>query len=161
MGSIAASPIEDVAIIGMACRLPGDATSTSKLWNLLMEGKSAWSEVPATRWNQDAHYHPSQEHAGSNIVKGGHFLRDGEQNGKQFDAAFFNITRTEAETMDLQQRIVSRSCKYLHSAYFLGKERYTGILSSMNRQSEAHHIKSSQWKMSMKQWRALASGLKT
>lgn len=99
----------DVAIIGMACRLPGDATSPSKLWDLLMEGKSAWSEVPATRWNQEAHYHPSQEHAGSNIVKGGHFLRDGDQNGKQFDAAFFNITRTEAETMDLQQRIVSMS----------------------------------------------------
>ncbi|POS76180.1 beta-ketoacyl synthase domain-containing protein [Diaporthe helianthi] len=96
----------DVAIIGMACRFPGDATSPSKLWDLLMDGKSAWSEVPSSRWNQEAHYHPSQERAGSNIVKGGHFLRDGEQNGKQFDAAFFNITRTETETMDLQQRVV-------------------------------------------------------
>lgn len=41
-------------------------------------------------------------------MKGGHFLRDGGQNGKQFDAAFFNITRTEAETMDLQQRVVRK-----------------------------------------------------
>ncbi|KAJ4415838.1 Type I Iterative PKS [Gnomoniopsis sp. IMI 355080] len=105
MGSSA--PVHnDIAIIGMACRLPGDATNTSKLWDLLIEGGSAWSTVPASKWNADAHYHPSQEHAGSTIVKGGHFLRDGDQNGKQFDAAFFNITRTEAETMDLQQRIV-------------------------------------------------------
>ncbi|KAJ3951746.1 hypothetical protein N0V92_011836 [Colletotrichum tropicale] len=106
MGSTIHGLDEDIAIIGMACRFPGDATSPSKLWDLLMDGKSAWSEVPASRWNQDAHYHPSQERAGSNTVKGGHFLRDGEQNGKQFDAAFFNITRRETETMDLQQRIV-------------------------------------------------------
>lgn len=108
MGSTVPSLDDDIAIIGMACRFPGDATSPSKLWDLLMEGKSAWSEVPASRWNWAAHYHPSQERAGSNIVKGGHFLRDGEQNGKQFDAAFFNITRTETETMDLQQRVVSK-----------------------------------------------------
>ncbi|KAK1962030.1 beta-ketoacyl synthase domain-containing protein [Colletotrichum sublineola] len=106
MGSMMTGLDEDIAIIGMACRFPGDATSPSKLWDLLMDGRSAWSEVPASRWNQDAHYHPSQERAGSNTVKGGHFLRDGEQNGKQFDAAFFNITKRETETMDLQQRIV-------------------------------------------------------
>ncbi|KAL1869097.1 Type I Iterative PKS [Diaporthe australafricana] len=106
MGSTVPSLDDGIAIIGMACRFPGDATSPSKLWDFLMDGKSAWSEVPASRWNQDAHYHPSQEHTGSNIVKGAHFLRDGGQNGKQFDAAFFNITRTEAETMDLQQRVV-------------------------------------------------------
>lgn len=108
MGSTVPNLDDDIAIIGMACRFPGDATSPSKLWDLLMDGRSAWSEVPASRWNQDAHYHPSQERAGSNVVKGAHFLRDGEQNGKQFDAAFFNITHTEVETMDLQQRVVCR-----------------------------------------------------
>lgn len=108
MGSTVPNLDDDIAIIGMACRFPGDATSPSKLWDLLMDGRSAWSEIPASKWNQDAHYHPSSERAGSNIVKGAHFLRDGEQNGKQFDAAFFNITRTEVETMDLQQRVVSK-----------------------------------------------------
>ncbi|WQF90302.1 Putative Acyl transferase domain superfamily, quinone oxidoreductase/zeta-crystallin, thiolase [Colletotrichum destructivum] len=106
MGSTIPGLDEDIAIIGMACRFPGDATSPSRLWELLMDGRSAWSEIPASRWNWEAHYHPSQERAGSNTVRGGHFLRDGEQNGKQFDAAFFNITRKETETMDLQQRIV-------------------------------------------------------
>lgn len=99
---------QDIAIIGLACRLPGDATSPSKLWDLLMAGQSAWSPFPEAKWNAAAHYHPAQEHAGSTLVRGAHFLRDGAQNGKQFDAAFFNITRHEAETMDLQQRIVSK-----------------------------------------------------
>lgn len=117
MGSNLVPGSEDVAIIGMSCRLPGDSTSPSKLWDMLIEGRSAWSTIPASKWTADAHYHPSQEHAGSTIVKGGHFLRDGDQNGKQFDAAFFNITRTEAETMDLQQRVVRKSMDNNRFAY--------------------------------------------
>lgn len=93
---------DDIAIIGLACRFPGDADSPSKLWQMLIEGRSAWSEVPSSKWNHAAHYHPSSERAGSTFIQGGHFLRE---NGKRFDAAFFNITRTEALSMDLQQRI--------------------------------------------------------
>ncbi|KAF4311943.1 putative lovastatin nonaketide synthase protein [Botryosphaeria dothidea] len=93
---------DDIAIIGLACRFPGDADSPSKLWQMLIEGRSAWSEVPSSKWNHAAHYHPSSERAGSTFVQGGHFLRE---NGQRFDAAFFNITRTEALSMDLQQRI--------------------------------------------------------
>ncbi|KAK8039588.1 polyketide synthase PKS2 [Apiospora rasikravindrae] len=80
----AASP-DDIAIIGLGCRFPGGATTPSKLWDLFVNGR---------------------ERGGSNWVKGGHFLEDGPENGKQFDAPFFNITRTEAMALDLQQRIV-------------------------------------------------------
>lgn len=121
MGSTMIPDSGDIAIIGMACRLPGDSTSPSKLWDMLMEGRSAWSTFPASKWTADAHYHPSQEHAGSTTVKGGHFLRDGDQNGKQFDAAFFNITRTEAETMDLQQRVVRKFMNFLIERAFVWK----------------------------------------
>ncbi|EKG09667.1 Beta-ketoacyl synthase [Macrophomina phaseolina MS6] len=69
---------------------------------MLVKGRSAWSKVPSSKWNHLAHYHPSSERAGSTFIKGGHFLKE---NGKHFDAAFFNITRTEAMSMDLQQRI--------------------------------------------------------
>lgn len=99
---------DDIAIIGMACRFPGESTTPSKLWDLLVNGRSAWSPIPQEKWNADAHFHPSSEHGGSTFVKGGHFLKDGPENGKQFDAPFFNITRTEAMSMDLQQRIVSK-----------------------------------------------------
>ncbi|GME45714.1 putative lovastatin nonaketide synthase protein [Neofusicoccum parvum] len=94
---------DDIAIVGLACRFPGDADSPSKLWQMLVEGRSAWSEVPSQKWNHAAHYHPSSERAASTFIRGGHFLQD---NGKRFDATFFNITRTEALSMDLQQRIV-------------------------------------------------------
>ncbi|KAK7978171.1 polyketide synthase [Apiospora saccharicola] len=101
----AASP-DDIAIIGLGCRFPGGATTSSKLWDLFVNGRSAWSPIPASKYNAAAHYHPSSERGGSNWVKGGHFLEDGPENGKQFDAPFFNITRTEAMSLDLQQRIV-------------------------------------------------------
>ncbi|KAK7920492.1 polyketide synthase [Apiospora marii] len=101
----AASP-DDIAIIGLGCRFPGGATTPSKLWDLFVNGRSAWSPIPASKYNASAHYHPSSERGGSTWVKGGHFLEDGPENGKQFDAPFFNITRTEAMSLDLQQRIV-------------------------------------------------------
>ncbi|KAK8025057.1 polyketide synthase PKS2 [Apiospora arundinis] len=103
---LAAVSPDDIAIIGLGCRFPGGATTPSKLWDIFVNGRSAWSPIPASKWNASAHYHPSSEHGGSNWVKGGHFLEDGPENGKQFDAPFFNITRTEAMSLDLQQRIV-------------------------------------------------------
>lgn len=103
----AASP-DDIAIIGLGCRFPGGATTPSKLWDLFVNGRSAWSPIPASKYNASAHYHPSSERGGSTWVKGGHFLEDGPENGKQFDAPFFNITRTEAMSLDLQQRIVRK-----------------------------------------------------
>ena len=54
-----------VAIIGLSCRLPGDATDPEKLWNLVSEGRSAWSTVPKNRFNQDAFYHPTPETTGT------------------------------------------------------------------------------------------------
>ena len=47
-----------IAIVGMGCRFPGEATSPEKLWQLCASGRSAWSEVPPERWNRDAFYHP-------------------------------------------------------------------------------------------------------
>lgn len=50
-----------IAIIGMGCRFAGDATSPENLWKMLEEGKSAWSEIPPSRFNLEGWYHPSQE----------------------------------------------------------------------------------------------------
>ena len=54
-----------IAIIGMSCRFPGDATSPEKLWKLVSEGRSAWSEIPKDRFNQDAFYHPQDSNLGT------------------------------------------------------------------------------------------------
>jgi acyl transferase domain-containing protein len=54
-----------IAIVGMSCRLPGDATSPEKLWDLCSKARSGWSQIPPDRFNNDAFYHPKGEKAGT------------------------------------------------------------------------------------------------
>lgn len=111
-----------IAIIGMACRLPGDATSPSKFWDLLKNGKGgclqgysiSWSALGKTdelsdayspdsnRWSSDAFYHPKSGRLNRLVTKGGHFL---QQDPYAFDAAFFNIPAAEAMALDPKQRV--------------------------------------------------------
>jgi acyl transferase domain-containing protein len=99
---------EPIAIIGMACRFPGGANSLEELWQLLAEGRSAWSEIPSDRytWRSFHHPHPDAE-AAHNQTGGGYIDRD----LAAFDAAFFNIPAAEANGLDPQQRI------HLETAY--------------------------------------------
>jgi hypothetical protein len=53
--------LEPIAVVGMSCRLPGDASDTQKLWELLTKGRSAWSKVPKDRWNQEGFHDPAAE----------------------------------------------------------------------------------------------------
>lgn len=53
--------LEPIAVVGMSCRLPGDASDTQKLWELLTHGRSAWSKVPKDRWNQEGFHDTSTE----------------------------------------------------------------------------------------------------
>jgi hypothetical protein len=54
-----------IAIIGMSCRFPGGATDPSKLWDMCIGGRSAWSAIPESRFNHEAWYHPDKEHRGT------------------------------------------------------------------------------------------------
>lgn len=92
-----------IAIVGMSFRGPGEATNIEQFWQMIVEGRSAWSKVPAERWNQDAFYHPDVYAAGSNNAKGGHFIK---QSMADFDAGFFGIQPLEANVMDPQQRLL-------------------------------------------------------
>jgi hypothetical protein len=51
--------VEPIAIVGVGCRLPGGATSPSKLWDLLAAGKSAWGPFPANRFSHSGFHSPS------------------------------------------------------------------------------------------------------
>ena len=53
-----------IAIIGMSCRFPGDATNPEKLWELCAQAQDAWSEFPGDRFNASAFYHPNIERNG-------------------------------------------------------------------------------------------------
>ncbi|KAI6778618.1 Lovastatin nonaketide synthase-like protein [Emericellopsis cladophorae] len=52
---------EPIAVVGMSCRLSGDASDTQKLWELLTKGGSAWSKTPKDRFNQEGFRDPSAE----------------------------------------------------------------------------------------------------
>lgn len=50
--------VEPIAIIGMSCRLPGSATDTSSLWDMLVSGRTAWTPGPGKRFNMKAFQDP-------------------------------------------------------------------------------------------------------
>ena len=93
---------EPIAIVGMACRFPGEAADLEGFWRLLHNRRSAVAEVPADRWDADALYDPDPDAAGKVTTRWGGFLRD----IRSFDPSFFGIAPREAVTMDPQQRLL-------------------------------------------------------
>jgi acyl transferase domain-containing protein len=63
------SVFKPVAIVGMALRGPGESSDPEKFWQMLLEGRSARSEVPKDRYNVDGFYHPDPERLGSMQVR--------------------------------------------------------------------------------------------
>lgn len=83
--------MEDVAIVGIGLRFPGDAKSPEELWKVLERGESQWSEFPTDRLNIDGYYHPGGDRLGSASIqslpsehiltvqisfRGAHFLKE-------------------------------------------------------------------------------------
>lgn len=91
---------EAIAIVGMSCRFPGEASDPKAFWQILLQGKETVAEIPPSRWKLDDLYQLDINE--NTAIKYGSFLN----NIKEFDADFFNITPIEVETMDPQQRLL-------------------------------------------------------
>ena len=114
---------EPIAIIGYACRLPGDVKSATELWELCTRRRSGWSQIPEDRFSLGAFRHPWASKLGALNPIGGYFL---QQDIAHFDAPFFNMTAQEAKSLDPQQRqLVECSYEALESAG-LARESYAG-----------------------------------
>jgi acyl transferase domain-containing protein/acyl carrier protein len=94
---------EPIAIVGMACRYPGRASSPQALWRLLSDGVDAISGFPLDRgWEIESIYDPDPEAFGKCSTREGGFVDD----VAGFDADFFSISPREALGMDPQQRML-------------------------------------------------------
>lgn len=96
---------EPIAIIGMSGRFP-QSRNIGEMWKILAEGRSAVEEIPADRFDWRDFY-------------GDPALGKDKSNGKwmgclpgvaEFDPLFFEISPSEAETMDPRQRHLLQEC---------------------------------------------------
>jgi acyl transferase domain-containing protein/NADP-dependent 3-hydroxy acid dehydrogenase YdfG/acyl carrier protein len=96
---------QPIAVVGMACHLPGGVDSPEAYWQLLMNQQDAIEPVPELRWPADKFYSDIPQTPGKMVAKEGGFI----SNIEKFDAAFFGISPREAISMDPQQRLVLKS----------------------------------------------------
>ncbi|MET9500045.1 type I polyketide synthase, partial [Streptomyces sp. NPDC006552] len=93
---LARAASEPIAIIGMACRYPGDVTMPEHLWELVLAGADAITPFPADRgWS-------TPDTTAESVTGQGGFVAT----ATEFDAGFFGVSPREALAMDPQQRLV-------------------------------------------------------
>src|ERR1700740_2501792 len=101
-GSVGEPLFTPIAVIGMACRLPGGINSPELLWEALLRGDDLVTEIPPERWNADEYYDPEPGVPGRSVSKWGAFLDD----AAGFDFDFFGVPEREAMAMDPQHRLL-------------------------------------------------------
>jgi acyl transferase domain-containing protein/enoyl-CoA hydratase/carnithine racemase/acyl carrier protein len=97
--------LQPIAVVGMAGQFPG-ATNVEAFWQNIAAGKNCISEVPGKRWNMDNYYQEGEAVPGKSYSKWMGALEEYDL----FDPLFFNISPSEAESMDPQQRLFLQTC---------------------------------------------------
>jgi polyketide synthase PksN len=94
----------DIAIIGMSGAFAG-AENLEEYWENLYNGRDCITEVPLSRWDHSKYFNEDKDNVGTAYSKWGGFMK----NIDCFDPLFFNISPTDAEIMDPQERLFMQS----------------------------------------------------
>lgn len=97
---------EPIAIVSMACRLPGGVNTPEEFWELLETGKDAIADVPKDRWDVDAVYDADPDAPGKTYCRTGCFLTS----INSFDPPAIGITPLEAGQISKEQLIMHETC---------------------------------------------------
>jgi len=92
--------VYNIAIVGLATRFPGDMNTPDEMWQALLEGRDAITDLPEGRWAEFMTEPRLAERIAKARTRGG-YLKD----LKGFDAEFFALSKMEADNMDPQQRL--------------------------------------------------------
>ena len=90
----------NIAIVGVATRFPGDINTPDEMWQALLEGRDAITDLPEGRWSEFLDEPRIAERVAKARTRGG-YLSD----IKGFDAEFFALSKMEADNIDPQQRM--------------------------------------------------------
>lgn len=94
--------ISSVAVIGMACRFPGNGNTIKGFWHDLLEAHDSAEEVPYDRWPANLFFSSDPDKEGKTYSKWGSFINKLEY----FDPEFFDISKVEAKNIDPQQKLL-------------------------------------------------------
>ncbi|PBP26113.1 polyketide synthase [Diplocarpon rosae] len=111
-----------IAVIGLSCRFPGEASTPQSFWDMLSNGRgerlierfcpqdhglsanaAGAAKIPSDRWTTEGYHHDQKGRRSTIVTPQGYFLKD---DVTAFDAEFFRIPQNEAVAMDPQQRIM-------------------------------------------------------
>lgn len=91
-----------IAIVGMACRFPGNVKDITSFWEVVKNGVDTISDIPKERWDNSKYFNEIPGTSGKTYVNNGGFIN----NIDHFDNKFFDIPSREALHMDPQQRLL-------------------------------------------------------
>ncbi|MCB2360141.1 SDR family NAD(P)-dependent oxidoreductase [Clostridium estertheticum] len=108
----------DIAIIGISGKF-ADSENLEKFWNHLEAGDNCIEEINRKGWTEEKYYDKDSSKINRSISKWGGLIN----NVERFDSLFFNISPSESERMDPQQRLfLEESYKAFEDSGYSDKE---------------------------------------